>query len=334
MVRVAINGFGRIGRITMRALLQRDNVEVVAINDLTDTVTLAHLFKYDSVHREFKGTVVPEKDSIVFNGKKVAVTSERDPANLPWKALGVDVVLECTGHFRSRKDASLHLMAGAKKVIISAPAKDNDVPSVVIGVNDAVVDLSDSVISNASCTTNCAAPLIKVLEDAYHVESAFVSTVHSYTGDQRLHDSPHSDLRRARAAAQSIIPTSTGAAKAMGRIFPHLNDHLGGAGIRVPVINGSLTDITCIVRKEATEADINARFKAAAEGPMKGVLQYTEDPIVSVDIIGNTHSCTFDAELTSVIGKMVKVVGWYDNESGYSNRLADLVVLLGQRGLV
>lgn len=318
----------------MRALLQRDNVEVVAINDLTDTATLAHLFKYDSVHREFKGTVAPEKDGIVFNGKKVAVTSERDPALLPWKALGVDVVLECTGHFRSRKDASLHLLAGAKKVIISAPAKDSDVPSVVIGVNDTVVDLSDSVISNASCTTNCAAPLIKVLEDAYHVESAFVSTVHSYTGDQRLHDSPHSDLRRARAAAQSIIPTSTGAAKALGRIFPHLTDHLGGAGIRVPVINGSLTDITCIVRKEASETDINARFKAAAEGPMKGILQYTEDPIVSVDIIGNTHSCTFDAELTSVIGKMVKVVGWYDNESGYSNRLADLVVLLGQRGLV
>jgi len=334
MTRVAINGFGRIGRVTMRALLQRENIEVVGINDLTDTATLAHLFKYDSVHRGFNGTVSAEEDAIVFNEKRVRVTAERNPADLPWKELGVDVVLECTGLFRSRDTAGAHLKAGAKKVIISAPAKDNDVPSVVLGVNDGVVDLSDSIISNASCTTNCAAPLIKVLEDAYHVESAFVSTIHSYTGDQRLHDAPHSDLRRARAAAQSIIPTSTGAAKALGRIFPHLDGHLGGAGIRVPVINGSLTDLTCILKKTATEKDINAHFKAAAEGPLKGILQYTEDPIVSVDIIGNPHSCTFDAELTSVIGKMVKVVGWYDNENGYSNRLADLVVLLAKRGLI
>lgn len=334
MTRVAINGFGRIGRITMRALLQREGIEVVGINDLTDTTTLAHLFKYDSVHREFNGTVSAEKDAIVFNGKSVRVTAERNPADLPWKELGVDVVLECTGLFRSRETAGAHLTAGAKKVIISAPAKEADLPSVVLGVNEDDVDLSSAVISNASCTTNCAAPLIKVLEDAFHVESAFVSTIHSYTGDQRLHDSPHSDLRRARAAAQSIIPTSTGAAKALGRIFPHLDGHLGGAGIRVPVINGSLTDLTCIVRKEVTEQEINARFKTAAEGPLKGILQYTEDPIVSVDIIGNPHSCTFDAELTSVIGRMVKVVGWYDNENGYSNRLADLVVLLAKRGLV
>lgn len=334
MTRIAINGFGRIGRITMRALLKRNGVEVVAINDLTDTATLTHLFKYDSVHRAFEGDVSAEKDAITFNGRTVRVFAKRNPAELPWKELGVDLVLECTGLFRSREAATAHLMAGAKKVIISAPAKDSDVPSVVLGVNENDVDLSDSIISNASCTTNCAAPLIKVLEDAYHVESAFVSTVHSYTGDQRLHDAPHSDLRRARAAAQSIIPTSTGAAKALGRIFPHLDGHLGGAGIRVPVINGSLTDLTCIVRKEATVEDINAKFKAAAEGPMKGILLYTEDPIVSVDVIGNPHSCTYDAELTSVIGKMVKVVGWYDNENGYSNRLADLVVLLGQRGLV
>lgn len=318
----------------MRALLKRNGVEVVAINDLTDTATLTHLFKYDSVHRAFEGDVSAEKDAITFNGRTVRVFAKRNPAELPWKELGVDLVLECTGLFRSREAATAHLMAGAKKVIISAPAKDSDVPSVVLGVNENDVDLSDSIISNASCTTNCAAPLIKVLEDAYHVESAFVSTVHSYTGDQRLHDAPHSDLRRARAAAQSIIPTSTGAAKALGRIFPHLDGHLGGAGIRVPVINGSLTDLTCIVRKEATVEDINAKFKAAAEGPMKGILLYTEDPIVSVDVIGNPHSCTYDAELTSVIGKMVKVVGWYDNENGYSNRLADLVVLLGQRGLV
>ncbi|MCF8257926.1 MAG: type I glyceraldehyde-3-phosphate dehydrogenase [Flavobacteriales bacterium] len=334
MTKVAINGFGRIGRITMRALLQRENVEVVGINDLTNTATLAHLFKYDSVHRGFNGTVVAEKDAIIFNGKRVRVTAERNPAALPWKELGVDVVLECTGLFKTRETAGAHLQAGARKVIISAPAKDADVPSVVLGVNENSVDLTDSIISNASCTTNCAAPLIKVLEDAYHVESAFVSTVHSYTGDQRLHDSPHSDLRRARAAAQSIIPTTTGAAKALGRIFPHLKGNLGGAGIRVPVINGSLTDLTCILRKEATEEDINACFKAAAEGPMNGILMYTEDPIVSVDIIGNPHSCVFDAELTSVIGKMVKVVGWYDNENGYSNRLADLVVLFAKRGLV
>lgn len=334
MTRIAINGFGRIGRITMRALLKRKGVEVVAINDLTDTATLTHLFKYDSVHRAFEGEVSAEKDAITFNGSTVRVFAKRNPAELPWKELGVDLVLECTGLFRSREAATAHLMAGAKKVIISAPAKDSDVPSVVLGVNENDVDLSDSIISNASCTTNCTAPLIKVLEDAYHVESAFVSTVHSYTGDQRLHDAPHSDLRRARAAAQSIIPTSTGAAKALGRIFPHLDGHLGGAGIRVPVINGSLTDLTCIVRREATVEDINAKFKAAAEGPMKGILLYTEDPIVSVDVIGNPHSCTYDAELTSVIGKMVKVVGWYDNENGYSNRLADLVVLLGQRGLV
>lgn len=334
MTRVAINGFGRIGRITMRALLQKKGVEVVAINDLTDTATLAHLFKYDSVHRQFDGEVTASEDTITFNGKAVKVYAERDPENLPWKVLKVDIVLECTGLFRSRKEASAHIRAGAKKVIISAPAKDGDIPSVVLGVNENDVDLSDSIISNASCTTNCAAPMLKVLEDAYHVESAFVSTIHSYTGDQRLHDAPHSDLRRARAAAQSIIPTSTGAAKALGRIFPHLDGHLGGAGIRVPVINGSLTDLTCILKKQATAKDINEHFKKAAEEQMKGILMFTVEPIVSVDIIGNPHSCTFDAELTSVIGKMVKVVGWYDNEFGYSNRLADLVVLLADRGLV
>jgi glyceraldehyde 3-phosphate dehydrogenase len=334
MTRVAINGFGRIGRITMRALLQRAGVEVVAINDLTDTNTLAHLFKYDSVHRAFDGTVSSTPTSIVFNGKEVKVFAEKDPTQLPWSALSIDVVLECTGHFRSRDTASAHLKAGAKKVIISAPAKDSDIPSIVLGVNEDKVDLTDTILSNASCTTNCAAPMIKVLEDAFHVESAFVSTVHSYTGDQRLHDSPHSDLRRARAAAQSIIPTSTGAAKALGSIFPHLTGKLGGAGIRVPVINGSLTDLTCIIYGDANQKDINEQFKKAAEDGMKGILQYTEDPIVSVDIIGNPHSCTFDAELTSVIGKMVKVVGWYDNEAGYSNRLADLVVLLRNRGLI
>ena len=328
-MRVAINGFGRIGRITMRALLKKQNVEVVAINDLTDIKTLTHLFKYDSVHRQFAGVVEATEKGIRFNGKEVQVFAERDPSKLPWKELEVDVVVESTGLFRTRDSASAHLKAGAKQVVISAPAKDKDIPSVVLGVNDDVVDLKSEIISNASCTTNCAAPMVKVLEDAVHVESIFVSTVHSYTSDQRLQDSPHSDLRRARAAANSIIPTTTGAAKALGRIFPHLEGHLGGAGIRVPVINGSLTDLTCIVRSDIDEAGVKALFKAAADGPMKGILEYTDEPIVSCDIISNPHSCIFDSELTSVIGKMVKVVGWYDNESGYSNRMADLIVRLG-----
>ncbi len=313
----------------MRALLKKEGVEVVAINDLTNVKTLTHLFKYDSVHRQFDGLVEAADNSIRFNGKDVQVFAERDPAKLPWKELEIDVVIESTGLFRDRASASAHLRAGAKQVVISAPAKDKDIPSVVLGVNDDVIDLKAEIISNASCTTNCAAPMVKVLEDAVHVESIFVSTIHSYTGDQRLHDSPHSDLRRARAAANSIIPTSTGAAKALGRIFPHLEGHLGGAGIRVPVINGSLTDLTCIVRSDIDEAGVNALFKAAAESSMKGILQYTDEPIVSCDIISNPHSCIFDSELTSVIGKMVKVVGWYDNEAGYSNRMADLVVRLG-----
>ena len=328
-MRVAINGFGRIGRITMRAFLKKQNVEVVAINDLTDIKTLTHLFKYDSVHRQFDGVVEATEKGIRFNGKEVQVFAERDPSKLPWKELEVDVVVESTGLFRTRDSASAHLKAGAKQVVISAPAKDKDIPSVVLGVNDDVVDLKSEIISNASCTTNCAAPMVKVLEDAVHVESIFVSTVHSYTSDQRLQDSPHSDLRRARAAANSIIPTTTGAAKALGRIFPHLEGHLGGAGIRVPVINGSLTDLTCIVRSDIDEAGVKALFKAAADGSMKGILEYTDEPIVSCDIISNPHSCIFDSELTSVIGKMVKVVGWYDNESGYSNRMADLIVRLG-----
>lgn len=331
-MRVAINGFGRIGRITMRALLQKKGIDVVAINDLTDVKTLAHLFKYDSVHRQFDGTVSAGENTIKFNGNDVKVFAERNPADLPWKELEVDVVIEATGLFRSRETASTHLNAGAKQVIISAPAKDKDIPSVVLGVNEEQIDFSSEIISNASCTTNCAAPMVKVLEDAVHVESIFVSTIHSYTGDQRLHDSPHSDLRRARAAANSIIPTSTGAAKALGRIFPHLDGHLGGAGIRVPVLNGSLTDLTCMVQGDITEDEVRALFKRASEeGPLKGILQYNDEPIVSCDILSNPHSCIFDAELTSVIGKMVKVVGWYDNEAGYSNRVADLVEKLANR---
>lgn len=329
MIRVAINGFGRIGRVTLRALQLKANVEVVAINDLTDVKTLTHLFKYDSVHRQFQGEVAEAETGIRINGKEIRVFAEMDPANLPWRELKIDVVIESSGRFLTRETAGKHLTAGAKQVIISAPANDGTIPFVVLGVNDHQVDLTESIISNASCTTNCAAPMVKVLEDAVHVESIYVSTIHSYTGDQRLHDSPHKDLRRARAAANSIIPTSTGAAKALGKIFPHLEGHLGGAGIRVPVINGSLTDLTCIVRSEIDKSGVNELFrKAAGSGSLKGILEYTEDPIVSSDVIGNPHSCVFDADLTSVIGKMVKVVGWYDNEAGYSNRMADLVAML------
>ncbi len=326
MTRVAINGFGRIGRVTMRALLKKQNIEVVAINDLTDTKTLTYLFKYDSVHRQFDGDVEVKENGIRFNGKDVKVFAERDPSNLPWKELEIDVVVESTGLFRTRESASAHLTAGAKQVVISAPAKDTDIPSVVLGVNDHNVDLSAEIMSNASCTTNCAAPMVRVLEEAVHVESIFVSTIHAYTGDQSLHDAPHPDLRRARAAANSIIPTSTGAAKALGRIFPHLDGHLGGAGIRVPILDGSLTDLTCIVSADIDAKGVNELFKkASTSGPLKGILQYTDEPIVSCDIIGNPHSCVYDSDLTSVIGKMVKVVGWYDNEAGYSNRMADLI---------
>lgn len=331
MTRVAINGFGRIGRITMRALLQKQNIEVVAINDLTDVKTLTYLFKYDSVHRQFSGTVEEATDGIRFNGNEVQVFAERDPSKLPWKELEVDIVIESTGLFRTIDSAGAHLRAGAKQVIISAPAKDKEIPSVVLGVNDDKVDIRAEIISNASCTTNCAGPMVKVLEDAIGVESIFVSTIHAYTGDQALHDSPHPDLRRARAAANSIIPTSTGAAIALGRIFPHLEGHLGGAGIRVPVLDGSLTDLTCIVKADISAERVNELFKnASASGPLKSILQYTEDPIVSCDVIGNPHSCVFDSGLTTVIGRMIKVVGWYDNEAGYSNRMADLIEMLGE----
>lgn len=325
MKKIAINGFGRIGRITLRALLERNKVEVVAINDLTDTITLAHLFKYDSVHRKFNGTVEAGADFLVINGKKIKVFAEKDPANLPWKELAVDFVIESTGKFTKSSEASTHLAAGAKRVIISAPASGDDVKTVVLGVNESILDGTEKIISNASCTTNCGAPMIKVLDDNWGVESCYISTVHSYTGDQRLHDAPHKDLRRARAAAVSMIPTTTGAAKAITKIFPHLEGKMGGCGFRVPVPDGSLTDITCTLKKDATVEEINAAFKKASETSMKGILEYSMEPLVSIDIVGNPHSCILDAELTSVVGHMVKVIGWYDNEAGYSNRLADLV---------
>jgi glyceraldehyde 3-phosphate dehydrogenase len=324
-IRVAINGFGRIGRVVFRVLEKRANIEVVAVNDLTTTATLAHLLKYDSVHGGFGGTVEAGTGDLTVNGRSVRVFAEKNPAALPWKELGIDVVIESTGRFLSREAVSQHLKAGARKVIISAPAADPDIRTVVLGVNDSILSSGDQVISNASCTTNNAAPMIHILDELCGVEWGYITTVHSYTSDQNLQDAPHKDLRRARAAATSIIPTTTGAAKAITEIFPHLKGKLGGAGIRVPVPDGSLTDLTCIVKNPASIADINAAFRKASETSLRGILQYTEDPIVSVDVIGNPHSCVFDAALTSVLGTMVKVVGWYDNEMGYSSRLADLV---------
>lgn len=325
-MKIAINGFGRIGRITLRALLKKAGLDVLAINDLSDTKTLAHLFKYDSVHGGFEGTVTSDGAHLLVNGKPIHVFAEKDPSLLPWKELGIDLVIESTGKFTTMAGAGLHLKAGSKQVLISAPSPDKDVATVVLGVNDHLVNLLSPILSNASCTTNNVAPMVKVLDDNWGIIDGYITTVHSMTGDQNLHDAPHKDLRRARAASASIIPTTTGAAKAITTIFPHLDGKLGGAGIRVPVLNGSLTDFTCTLKKRPDKESINQAFKLASEGYLKGILEYTADPIVSVDIIDNPHSCVFDSELTSVVGELVKVVGWYDNEAGYSNRLADLVV--------
>jgi glyceraldehyde 3-phosphate dehydrogenase len=309
-------------------ILQRTDIELVAVNDLTDTLTLAHLFKYDSVHGVFPGEVGHDADHLLLGGRMIKAFAEKDPSALPWKALGIDMVIECTGHFLTRELASAHIKAGAKRVILSAPAKDADIKSVVLGVNEHQLDGTEDMISNASCTTNCAAPMIKVVKDVCGIESGYITTVHSYTGDQRLHDAPHKDLRRARAAAVSMVPTTTGAAKAITRIFPELDGKLGGGGIRVPVPDGSITDITVRVKNIPTAEALNAAFEQAAEGPMKGILRYTEDPIVSVDVVGDPHSCIFDSLLTSVVGDLVKVMGWYDNEYGYSSRLVDLVLYM------
>ena len=330
-IRIAINGFGRIGRISTRVLLQNKNLELVAINDLADAATLAHLFKYDSIHRKYQGTVSSEGTTIIIDGIKIPVYAEKKPADLPWDALNVDIVLECTGHFTDKEGAEQHIKAGAKRVIISGPTKGkSEIKTIVLGVNDEILNAQDIIISNASCTTNNAAPMLKILDSFWEVENAFVTTVHSYTGDQNIHDAPHKDLRRARAAAVSIIPTTTGAAKALGDVLPHLNGKLGGAGIRIPAPDGSLTDITCILKKKVTQELINSTFKKFAENEMKGILEYTEDPIVSIDIIDNPNSCIFDAQLTTVLDKMVKIVGWYDNESGYSNRLVELAEKVGR----
>jgi len=328
MTKVAINGFGRIGRLTFRALLAKPGIEVVAINDLTDNKTLSHLLKYDSNHGKFDGTVDFNDDALIVNGKSIVATAERDPSKLPWGKLGVDVVLESTGRFVDKAGASGHLEAGAKKVVISAPAKDG-ITTVVLGVNDDVLTGSETLVSNASCTTNCLAPVAKVLNDTFGLEQGFITTIHAYTADQNIQDAPHKDLRRSRAAALSMVPTTTGAAKAVGLVLPELNGKLDGNAMRVPTPTGSITDLVATLKREVTVEEVNAAMKAAAEGPMKGILEYTEDPIVSVDIVGNTHSSIFDAGITSVQGNVVKVASWYDNEAGYSNRAADLIAKIG-----
>ncbi len=327
-IKVGINGFGRIGRLTFRALLNKKNVDVVAFNDLTDAKTLAHLLKYDSVHGKFPGEVSADGDSIVVNGKKYKVFAEKDPANLPWKDLGVDVVVESTGIFRNREKMMKHITAGAKKVVLSVPAdnKEDVDATVVLGVNDHMITPNLQLVSNASCTTNCLAPVAKVLNDSFGIKRGLMNTIHSYTNDQIILDAPHKDLRRARAAAVSMIPTKTGAAKAIGLVIPELDGKLDGFAVRVPTPDGSMVDLTVELNRAVTKDEINAAMKAAAAGPMKGILEYTEDPIVSCDIIGNTHSSIYDSLMTKVIdGNFVKIVAWYDNEAGYSNRLADLV---------
>jgi glyceraldehyde 3-phosphate dehydrogenase len=328
MINIAINGLGRIGRNVLKQLAGNSAFKVVAVNDLAPAATLAHLIKYDSVFGIYHQEIRAEENTIYINGSKIPVYSEKDPAALPWKKLDVHIVVECTGKFTKAETAMAHIKAGAKKVIISAPGS-GELKTIVLGVNDHLIDGSETIISNASCTTNNAAPMMSLLEKHLGIESAYITTIHSYTGDQNLHDAPHKDLRRARAAAQSIIPTTTGAAKAITDVFPHLKGKIGGAGIRVPVIDGSLTDITCLVKKDTDAETINSIFKHASQNELKGILEYTEDPIVSIDIVGNPHSCIFDSLLTSVIGRMVKVVGWYDNEMGYSTRLVELSQRLG-----
>ena len=323
-IKVAINGFGRIGRLSFRSLLEKDNVEVVAINDLTDNATLAHLLKFDSTQGQFEGTVEATDDHLIVNGKKIHASAEKDPSNLPHSDLGVDVVLESTGIFRDREKAGLHLKAGAKKVVISAPAK-GDVETVVLGVNADKLTADVDIVSNASCTTNCLAPVAKVLDDKFGLKSGYITTIHSYTADQNIQDAPHKDLRRARAAAVNMLPTTTGAAKAVGLVLPHLQGKLDGIAVRVPTPTGSLTDLVAYLSKEVSADEINAAIKEAADGPMKGVLEYSTDELVSTDIVHNPHSSIFDSKMTSANGNMVKVVSWYDNEWGYANRAADLI---------
>lgn len=330
-IKVGINGFGRIGRMVFKIMLERGGFDVVAINDLTDAKTLAHLLKYDSTHGKFKGEVKAKEKSIVVNGKEIDILSVKNPAELPWGKENVQVVIESTGVFREREKIAAHLKAGAKKVILTVPAKDEIDNMIVLGVNPDKLKSTDKIVSNASCTTNCLAPMVKILNDTFGVERGLMTTIHAYTNDQCILDLPHKDLRRARAAAENIIPTTTGAAKAVGKIITELKGKINGMAVRVPVKCGSLTDFVAVLKKKATPDGINAAFKKAASGPMKGILEYTEDPIVSSDVIGNSHSCIFDAGSTMVItDNLVKVVGWYDNEWGYSNRVVDLILYISK----
>ena len=332
-VKIGINGFGRIGRNYFRAALAKgSDLEIVAVNDLTDNKALAHLLKYDSITGRLDATVELEGDNIIVNGKPIRVLEERDPAKLPWADLGVDIVIESTGRFTKAEDARKHIEAGAKKVIVSAPASGDNVSTLVLGVNEDSYDPAvHDIISNASCTTNCLAPLAKVFMDNFGIERGLMTTVHAYTADQNLQDGPHSDLRRARAAAENVIPTSTGAAKALGLVIPELVGKLDGYALRVPVITGSITDLTVTASRQVTVEEVNAAYKAAADGPLKGILSYTEDPIVSSDIVGDPNSAIFDAGITKVIGDQVKVAAWYDNEWGYSNRLVDITEFVAER---
>ncbi|ENA1807085.1 type I glyceraldehyde-3-phosphate dehydrogenase [Flavobacterium psychrophilum] len=329
--RIAINGFGRIGRNLFRLLLNHPAIEVIAINDIANNKTMAHLLKYDSIHGVLPSDVSSNEEAILVDAKPYLFFHEKEISKLNWKSLAIDIVIESTGKYKTFNDINAHILAGAKKVILSAPAEVENIKTVVLGINEHILDGTETIISNASCTTNNAAPMIKVIQELCGIEQAYITTVHSYTTDQSLHDQPHKDLRRARGASQSIVPTTTGAAKALTKIFPNLEGKIGGCGIRVPVPDGSLTDITFNVKREVTIQEINLAFKTAAENKLKGILAYTEDPIVSVDIIGNKNSCLFDAQLTSVIDKMVKVVGWYDNEIGYSSRIIDLILIIHKK---
>jgi glyceraldehyde 3-phosphate dehydrogenase len=324
MKRIAINGFGRIGRMCFRSIIEKEGLEVVAINDLTDVKTLAHLLKYDSIHGRVKADVAADGNFLVVNGKRIEVIAQKDPAQLPWAAMNVDVVIESTGIFTDKEGSQKHITAGAKKVVISAPASGG-IKTIVLGVNDGDITAEDVVLSNASCTTNCLAPMAKVLNDTFGIEKGYITTVHAYTADQRLQDAPHKDLRRARAAALSMVPTSTGAAKAVGEVLPQLKGLLDGVAVRVPTPDGSLTDLVVILKRNVTKEEVNAAMKNAADNEMKGIIEYCTDPIVSIDIVGNKHSCIFDADLTSANGNLVKVMGWYDNEAGYSERVVELV---------
>lgn len=326
--KVAINGFGRIGRLTFRYLLEREGIEVVAINDLTDNQTLAHLLKYDSAQGPFKGTVEATDDALIVNGTKINAYSTRNPEELPWSDLGVDLVLECTGIFRTKEKAGLHLKAGAKDVVISAPAKGGDVQTIVLGVNDDELDRRANVFSNASCTTNCLAPVAKIVDQNWGIQVGSMTTTHAYTADQNIQDAPHSDLRRARAAAFNIVPTSTGAATATGKVYPNVAGKLSAIAVRVPVITGSMIELNVVLDKATTAEEVNAKFKQMAEGRLKGILQYSEDPLVSSDIVRNPHSSIFDSQMTEVNGNMLKVVSWYDNEAGYSARMVDMAALI------